>query len=104
MHQRVSVRRFVVPALLAGLTLCGSLGWSAPASARDPAGRLAVTATHAAPAARAAHPTMSRVPVRSTPSRSTTATSTLPTKTVAVHFTPGDKPPPNGSMLALSKL
>jgi len=103
MDQRVSLRRFVVPAVLAGLALCGTLGWSSSASARDPAPRVALTSTHLAPAARAAHPTMSSAPVRSTPSRSTTS-ATMPTKTAALHFTPGASPAPNGSMLAMSKL
>ncbi|HEX3344016.1 MAG TPA: hypothetical protein VHS09_05555 [Polyangiaceae bacterium] len=97
MDQRVSVRRFVVPVLLAAFSLCGSMTVSSSASAREPAGRVAVTAPHVAPAART---TFSSTPVRSASTRSTT----LPTKTVAVHFTPGAKPAPNGSMLAMSKL
>jgi hypothetical protein len=100
MDQHVSVRRFIVPALLAGLALCGTLAWSSSASAREPAGRVATSATHAAPLARSSMPSAT---VRSASSRSS-ATRTLPTKTVAVHFTPGAMPAPNGSMLAMSKL
>lgn len=91
MDQRVSVRRFIVPALLAGLTLCGTLGWSSSAAARDPAGRVAVTSTHTAPTSRASHPTMSRVTNRSASSR-TNATTSLSSKSVSVHFTRGTKP------------
>jgi hypothetical protein len=101
MDQRVSLRRFIVPALLAGLTLCGTLGWSPSASAREPAARVVVAPTHVS-ATRASHPTLSTTPVRSA-SRSVSST-TIPTKTVALHFTPAAKPPPNGSMLATSKL
>jgi len=91
MDQRVSVRRFIVPTLLAGLTLCGTLGWSSPAAARDPAGRIAVTSSHMAPSARASHPTVSHVTDRSASSRTSTTTS-LPSKTVSVHTTRGTKP------------
>ena len=89
MDQRVSLRRFIVPALLAGLTLCGTLGWSPSASAREPAARVVVAPTHAS-GTRASHPMLSTVPVRSTVSRSVSST-TIPTKTVALHFTPAPK-------------
>jgi hypothetical protein len=93
MDQRVSLRRFVVPVLLAGLTLCGSLGWSSAASAREPAAaRIAVTSTHVAPAARASHPSVSASPVRSTASQSTTPTA-VASKTVSLHLTRGTKLP-----------
>jgi hypothetical protein len=87
MDQCVSLRRFIVPALLAGLTLA----WSSSASARDPAARVSLGTSHPAAAARASHPTLSSTPVRSTSSRSTATTT--PTKTVALHFTPGTPNP-----------
>ena len=86
MDQRVSVRRFIVPALLAGLTLCGTLGWSSSASARDPAAaRVAMGTTHTAATARAMHPTVSSVPQR-TATSGTGAGTTIPSKTVALHL------------------
>ncbi len=88
MDQRVSLRRFIVPALLAGLTLGGTLAWSPSASAREPAARVATTARTLS-ATRASHPTMSSAPVRSA-SRSSSSMTT-PTKTVALHFTPAPK-------------
>jgi hypothetical protein len=84
MDQRVSLRRFIVPALVAGLTLA----WSSAALAREPASRIAVTTTHLAPAARASHPTVSATTVRSTASHSIAGAS-MPTKTVAPHLNRG---------------
>ncbi|HEY3818666.1 MAG TPA: hypothetical protein VGL81_15945 [Polyangiaceae bacterium] len=99
MNQHVAARRLVVPVLLAGLTLCGSLGWAPSASAREPAGRVTVTAPHAVLAARTFTPS-----VRSTSSTRSPVMAALPSRTVAVHFTPAKMPAPNGSMLATSKL
>jgi hypothetical protein len=91
MDQRVSVRRFIVPVVLAGVTLCGTLAWSSSAAARDPAGRIAVTSSHMAASARASHPMMSHVTDRSASTR-TNATTGAPSKTVSLHFTRGTKP------------
>ena len=101
MDQRVSLRRFIVPALLTGLTLCGTLAWAPSASAREPL-RAVVTPTRLPSATHVAHPTMSTTPVRS--ATRTTSGTTIPSKTVPVHFTPGATPAPNGSMLAMSKM
>jgi hypothetical protein len=54
MDQRVSLRRFIVPALFAGLTLCGSLAFADETAAGGGKASAALTKATAAPQAQAA--------------------------------------------------
>ena len=106
MDQRVSLRRFILSAVLTGVTLCGTLGWSSVASAREPAGSASKVSSTVSKSPAGASRTEARVslapprmapasrapsaPLRTSVSRSTVgAGAGTATRSVSTHMSQG---------------
>ena len=112
MDQRVGLRRFIVAALIVAAALCGTLGSSSVASARETgprdakvssfmsrstgssraAPRVATAPERLAPVVRASQPARSSASPLGPVTRGTSSAAagrTVAPKTVTLHFTPG---------------